>query len=244
MKNRYISILLIVLIVMGFVSCEVDNIPGPDAQLTGRIIDDLTDSLVQQDLISGSSLDFWEAGYDPVTKISLSCKQDGTYTNNMMFSATYLITTPNANWYPVDSVKGFILKQGKNTYDFRVTPYIRIKNATIAYNATTASIEARFKLEGGQLSTTLKTLTLSVHPDPRVSVAMQLPLQSSTSTKPWIKTFTNTAIPLAEQVLSIKLADNTSALKSGKVYYFRIAALTGVTGAKDNYSRAVQIQIP
>ena len=59
MKNRYISILLIVLIGMGFVSCEVDNIPSPDSQLTGRIIDDLTDSLVQQDLISGSSLDFW-----------------------------------------------------------------------------------------------------------------------------------------------------------------------------------------
>jgi hypothetical protein len=243
MKNRYLSILLIVLISMGFLSCEVDNIPGPDALLTGRIIDDLTDSLVQQDLISGSSLDFWEAGYDPVTKISLSCKVDGTYTNNMMFSGTYLITTPNANWYPVDSIKGFILKPGQNTYDFRVTPYIRVKDANIVVDTISKTIVAKFKLEGGQLSTTIKTLTLCAHPDPRVAKGMLLALQAP-SGKPWEKTFNNTSIPMSEQTLTIPLASNTTVLKSKKTYYFRIAALTGVTGARENYSKAVAIQIP
>lgn len=244
MKNRYINVLLIVLIGLVLVSCEVDNIPGPDAQLTGCIIDDLTDSLVQQDLISGSSLDFWEAGYNPVTKISLSCKNDGTYTNNLMFSGTYLITTPTTNWYPLDSIKGFILKPGKNTYDFRVTPYIRIKDVSIVVDTISKTIIAKFKLEGGQLSTTIKTLTLCAHPDPRVSKSMLLSLQATGGAKPWEKTFNSTSIPVSEQMLTIPLSTNTTTLKSGRTYYFRIAALTGVTGAKENYSKAVAIQIP
>lgn len=239
--NRMVILLLISLFTL---SCEVDNIKGPDAQLTGRIIDDLTDSLVQQDLMSGSTLDFYEAGYNPVTKISLYCKVDGTYTNNMMFSGTYLITTPTANWYPVDSVKGFILKPGKNTYDFRVIPYLRIKNTSIILDTITKTINAKFSLEGGQLSTTLKTLTLCVHSDPRVAVGMSLPLQAPNGTKPWQKTYNNTSIPASDQTLSIPLSTNTGTLKSGRTYYFRVAALSGVTGAKENYSNAVPIIIP
>ena len=49
-------------------SCELDNYDGPDATLSGRIIDKETGELVEQDIIRGTQIEFIEHGYDnPLT---------------------------------------------------------------------------------------------------------------------------------------------------------------------------------
>ena len=72
-------------------SCELDNYDGPDATLSGRIIDKETGELVEQDIIRGTQIEFIEHGYDnPLTQYMV-IKNDGTYANKMMFANDYTI---------------------------------------------------------------------------------------------------------------------------------------------------------
>ncbi len=253
-KILYHSIFLLIGLVY-FTSCELDNIPAPDAQLTGKIIDDATDSLVLQDLMSGSTLDFYEDKYGTkATKTALYIRNDGTYTNNLMFSGFYTVITPNANWYPIDSLKGFSLKPGGNSLDLRVTPYIRVKNFRVVNNA--GVIEAYFTLEGGKTTSTFKTLTLCAHSDPRVAIGLRFTVQSAaiaaTGTTPAVLATTpvftasatngNGAITNSEIKLTMNTkAPNDKVFISGRTYYFRVAALSSVSGAKENYSSAIAV---
>ena len=64
---------------------KVDNFDGPDASLSGSIIDAETNELVQTDVIEGTTIKIIEHGYDPVTPQYLRVKNDGTYSNTMLF---------------------------------------------------------------------------------------------------------------------------------------------------------------
>lgn len=239
MKAKILYFIVLITFALFVTSCELDNIPGPDAQLQGSIIDDKTGELVTQDVMQGSTIDFYEHGYNNPTKQALFIRNNGTFTNNLMFSGSYTVTTPTANWYPTDSLKNFILTPGANKYDFRVTPYLRIKNLAIVNNS--GVIEARFMLEGGQLSTTLKTMTLCAHSDHNVAIGLRFTIQGTPNNS--TKSFANVAVPVTEQNLSINLSQNTALFVAGRTYYFRVAALTGVSGAKENYSPAIKITL-
>ncbi len=240
MRTKKIYFCLLIAFAAFLPSCELDNIPGPDAQLNGLIIDDKTGELVSQDIIQGSTLDFYEHGYQNPTKRALSIKNDGSYTNNLMFSGAYTVITPAANWYPIDSIKSLVLYPGRNTFDLKVIPFIRIINLRIENNA--GVIEAKFMLEGGQPSASLKALTLCAQSDPNVAIGLRFTIQGTPNNS--TKSFNNIPIPATEQMLSVNLSQNSTLFKAGKTYYFRVAALTGVSGAKENYSKAVAIQIP
>ena len=51
----------------------------------------------------------------------------------MVFAATYDVRFENCNFYPFE-IKDFVINDGDNFYDFKVTPYLRIKNPDIVKN--------------------------------------------------------------------------------------------------------------
>lgn len=86
-------------------SCELDNYDGPDATLSGRIIDKETGELVEQDIIRGTQIEFIEHGYDnPLTQYMV-IKNDGTYANKMMFANDYTIQIRSANFPATEPVE-------------------------------------------------------------------------------------------------------------------------------------------
>ena len=114
-------------------SCELDNYDGPDATLSGRIIDKETGELVEQDIIRGTQIEFIEHGYDnPLTQYMV-IKNDGTYANKMMFANDYTIQIRSANFPATEPVE--ITIKGNTTYDFEVIPYLRIKDVQIKIEA-------------------------------------------------------------------------------------------------------------
>lgn len=105
---------------------DIDNYDGPNASLSGKIIDSTTG----EPFITGQgemSIRLWETSWgDKPSPQDLVVKQDGTYVNTKLFKATYSVLPYSGPFWPVaDTIKSFKLN-GSNTLDFELTPYLKI----------------------------------------------------------------------------------------------------------------------
>lgn len=206
-------------------SCTLDNLDGPNAQITGAIRDsiDMT-TLVEQDLVSGSTLQTYETSYATPTPYSWKIKEDGTYTNNLVFSNTYDFVLSNGNFFPY-SAEGVVINQGNNTKDFFVYPYIRIKNPKIVLSQDKTTVTATFSLEEGKPGVKVNTVQLFAFSDIHVGNPIKFTLKGSN----FQKKLNNLVIdPTITHTLSIDLTANSNLFKTGRNYFFRIGAIAGV----------------
>ena len=228
---RKIELLIIAIGLTGVLSsCELDNYEGPNASLSGSIIDAETGELVQQDIIRGTTIQLLEHGYDPVSPQFLVVKNDGTYAHSMLFANTYTVQPLRANFIEVPPQD--IEIKGETILDFTVTPYIRILEANIARNDT--KVVATFRVQQN-VTNNVRKIGLYAHSDPNVGEPMRL-----------VATENNiNAVVDPNQIftLEIDLVANSSLFVSGKPYFFRIGALIDVGEAKSNYAPAVRIDL-
>jgi hypothetical protein len=229
MKKIYLVFTTIVLISV-LSACEVDNYPGPNAALSGRFIDTETDELVQQDIVRGTMIELREHGYDPVTPQYLKVKPDGTYANALLFANTYTVQPVRGNFIAIEA-QDFEVK-GEANLDFRVMPYIRIKEPSITRNGN--KIVATFKVQQN-VTNSISKLGLYVHSDPNVGEPFRLIAVENN--------INSVADPNQVFTLELDITSNSSTLISGRHYFFRIGALINVGEAKLNYAPVVKISI-
>ena len=171
--KRILSILSCALLLTTAVSCDwfvLDNQEGWDAQVTGKIIDAKTGKPVQSE--QGAEITVVEQGWknpvsgDPVSQNqSWKIKNDGTYRNNLVFAGEYIMNTVSGANFMADPVK-FTLNKGDNTVDFNVTPFCRILNPEVKYDAATKVITATFAIEAGVSEVNnIGNVYLCVYPD-------------------------------------------------------------------------------
>jgi hypothetical protein len=231
MKNYIITLMLLMFVAL-CTSCELnelDNYKAPDAGLYGDIIDDETGELVQQDIVRGSVIEIIESGY--TVPQYLIFKNDGTYANTRLFSNTYSVQPVRGNFKVVEPQQVDI--HGQTKLDFRVTPYIRIKDPQIT--RTGDMIKATFRLEQTSVSNVLK-VGLYAHRDPHVGQTMQLAKQE----------ININAVVDPSEVYTIELdifSDADLFSNEGKTLFFRIGALIDVPEAKYNYAPAVGLKL-
>jgi hypothetical protein len=114
------------LLIFGTACTKIDNYDGPDARLSGKVIDKTTG----EPFITGQgemSIRMWETSWNtkPAPQ-DIVVKQDGTYDNTKLFSATYsILPYSGAFWPTTDTIKDFQLS-GSKSLDFELTPYLRI----------------------------------------------------------------------------------------------------------------------
>lgn len=218
------------LFVMLAYSCKLDNYDYPDAGISGSIIDAETGELIQSDLISGTTIRITEHGYDPVSPQYLRVKTDGSYANELLFANTYSVQPYDRNFVQIDEQD---VKIGKNTkLDFRVTPYIRVKDASITKEGN--NVIATFRLQK-TTPDAISKIGLYAHSEPIVGEPIRL---------------VTTERVLNRQVdedevhkIAINVARNSALIKANKSYFFRIGAVSNFGGAKFNYAPAQQINI-
>jgi len=212
-----------------FSSCELLNYDGPDAQFHGAIVDEETGDTIPQDIIDGSVIDFIEQGFKvPATQV-LIIKVDGTFRDNLMFSADYKMLPARGNFITPDTVN-ITLAPGDNTYDFQVRPYSRIKDVQleIAEQGGDNYLLAKFKID--QLTDDpVKSIMLAVDKNPNVGrrfneAFFERPVGSVVG-------------PEEEQLLWILLSRFTE----GDEYYIRIGALIDIPEAKYNWNNAIKL---
>ncbi|SDM48931.1 Protein of unknown function [Catalinimonas alkaloidigena] len=226
---KIFSVLLLFAGLALFTSCELnqlDNYDPPTAGLYGRFIDEATGEPVEQDIIRGTVIELIEHGYDPVTPQYLIVKNDGSYANTRLFANTYTVQPVRGNFKVVEAQEVKI--EGQTELNFLVTPYIRVKEATITREGDL--VTATFKLEQTSVSNVLK-VGLYAHPDPHVGEPMHLEKEEQN---------VSTAVD-PNQVFTLEMDLSTTPLESGTTYFFRIGALIDVPEAKYNYAPAVAV---
>lgn len=159
---------------------EYDNYDGPNAQITGRLLDVKTGAKIGVEAAQTSAWDWstWsmktttecgalvvaEQGFIPPTwqgnpedyelqesdQIWL-VRFDGMYTNNIVFAGNYRLSTRLLPCYEPEN-NLFELKKGKNKMDIGLVPYCRIVDPVISYDAAAKQIVATFYVELGDPS--------------------------------------------------------------------------------------------
>jgi hypothetical protein len=247
MKKIYYLIFLITGLLIGATSCQKDNIPGPDAQVFGAIRDSVGGGLVETDLINGSVIGTYELGEyagNPELRNWL-VMQNGEYRNNLVFSNTYRIEFMSCNFFPY-KIPELVIKPGANQIDFKVVPFIRIKDLSITHDATGNKINATFKLQAGKTTVKLSSITLYVFTDMYVGEYIKKTISAGTGVPTRSFTPAATIDPEAIYTLSIDLAANASVFSVHRNYYFRVGAKASQTGAgtiRSNYAPYVKIAL-
>lgn len=230
--NKFKYILIIVLVSTLFTSCELDNLDGPNAGLFGRVLDEDSGELVEQDIIRGGELQIWEQGIPNVTPQTLNYKVDGTYKDSKLFAGTYKVIPLRTNFNPIDTIVVNI--QGQTELDIMVRPYIRILNPSITKTGNV--VTATFSLEQTLFGNVSK-IGLYAGADANVGEPIRL-----------VKAEQNinaSVFPLnPQQTYTISIdADTEQDLQVGSLYYFRIGALYDAPNARFNYATAVAVQL-
>ncbi|MBP3237190.1 MAG: DUF3823 domain-containing protein [Bacteroidales bacterium] len=209
---------------------KVDNFDGPDASLSGSIIDAETNELVQTDVIEGTTIKIIEHGYDPVTPQYLRVKNDGTYSNTMLFKNTYTVQPDQRNFFQIDEQE--IEIKNNTILDFKVIPYVRISNLNVTKVANT--VIATFNLSSSDGSP-VKTISMFASNQPTVGNAIYSAISS--------KALNILPDPNHTFTLTLNVAKNSAYFTEGKDYYFRVGALSSIGGAKYNYAAPVKLNI-
>lgn len=146
MMNLMKKLLYILPVLLVATSCswfKLDNQEGWNASIEGKIIDSVTGEPVQAE--QGNPLTVYELGWDNEVPQNWAIKNNGTYKNALVFAGKYRMNTINAN-YVADPVE-FTVNKGNNTVDFRVTPFLRISDVNITYDAAGKKINATCTVE-------------------------------------------------------------------------------------------------
>ncbi|WP_439557060.1 DUF3823 domain-containing protein [Dyadobacter sp.] len=225
---KKLSNTIFLLLALALTSCSIDNYPAPDAQLFGTILDIDTNEPVEQDIIRGSAIEYIEHGYASQTKQLMIFKNDGSYRNNLVFANTYTIAPVRGNFVPLTPQE--VNVNGATQLDFKVQPYIRVKDAKI--EKVGSKVVATFKLQQTVINNVRK-IGLYAHPEPSVGEPMRTALveQEINGVVDANKVYT----------LELDVASNSNVLKTGNQYFFRIGAIIDAPESKFNYAKAVRV---
>ena len=241
-------------------SCDwlkLDNYEGYDASITGVFKDAGTGTNVEQEckytnaysgnigVITTGYISAYELGWDYEAAQTWLIKYDGTYTNSQIFAGTYRLEAKENNFYPLIQ-DNIIINKGTNTLDWTVTPYARIIDPVIAFDATVNKFKATFKCQYGDpaKANTIFKAMLCAYPDVFVGAYLNNcsndPEASATTAIVADGTTVNTLY------INPANAANVNEFKYSRKHYFRIAVCATGTGANSskmyNFSPTVGIQ--
>lgn len=177
--KKFTQIIAVLLSVAFVTSCDLlkrDTFDGPDAEVTGRLLDAKTGELVNIEAAQVTTGSWWsqttynygalvimEQGWKDANGQPVSQEQhwfvryDGHYTNNLVFAADYKVSMKLLPVYEPEKAD-FSLSKGSNTVDFSVIPFCRIINPSFKYDSSSKKIIATFSVELGD-ETKAKNIT-------------------------------------------------------------------------------------
>jgi hypothetical protein len=242
-------IFLIPCMMLLMTSCEwfkQDNYEPYNASITGAFKDASTGNNVEQECkyvnIYGGNIgtptcgyiSAFELGWDYEAAQVWLIKYDGSYTNSQIFAGSYRLEAKENNFYPViqDNV---VISKGSNTVDWTVTPYIRIIDPSITFDASVNKFKATFKCQYGDPSktNTIYKAMFCCYPD--VFVGAYLNNCSNDPEASAIATIVANGTTVNTLYINPANAVNVNEFKYKRKHYFRIAVCATGTGVNSSY---------
>lgn len=247
--KKHITILYLLSFILIFSACEVDNYDPPAATIFGKITDQDGEPVQSDPTGQGVKIIYIQQGdFTSPDKQGINLKTDGTFEKGLIFPGVYDVVIRDANFLNIDTVKNFVVTNGRNQLDFSVQPYIKVTNLNISKNGT--MVTARFKLKTiGSNVVGVDKIQLFSYLDKLVGFGAKFSMTPSTA-----GSLTLNRVPgVAEEfTLSFDLAlqgDTFSKYPTATKFWFRVGALVRKADAspgsnpKWNYSEPVQLAI-
>ena len=233
------KLLLFALAVITLSACDmfkIDNYDSPNATLKGKILDEVTSELVQTELNSGSRFQFQDLGPEFTTGLQARViNYTGEYQDKLFFSGEYFISFNECNFYPFN-VDKLVVKKGENVFDYKVKPYIRVKNVNIRQEGNL--IVATCNLQAGHPEVRLSNVRLYAATDVHVGQGNTAhnpgPLETSTNPGGGLYQINGSSSEPIDENTTYRLYfnlshDNNKAFfKIKKNYYLRVGAIATV----------------
>ena len=175
--KKFVNILAVTLSVAVAASCsmfELDNYEGPNAKVSGKLVDAETGELIGVEAAFSQEIDWanvdwatWTFPMITVSKGSLVVNElgwkdkegnevyedqrwfirfDGRYRNDLIFAGDYRVFFKELPCYETDQVLS--LKEGENrNQDLKALPFCRIVDPKISYDKAENKVKATFKVE-------------------------------------------------------------------------------------------------
>jgi len=226
-------------------SCtDIDNYDAPDARMSGNLIDKTTG----KNFITGQgefSIRIWEMSWsDNPSPQDIPVKQDGTYYDDKLFSATYDMQPYGGPFWPAERETDLKLS-GSLSKDFEVTPYLQVTDVTHELVGTNLKLSCKLRAPITQdLPRVLEvrpfvSLTQFCGEGSRITEYSRDEYRKEINSNWWdgVGDMT-TGIGYETYVLP------DLALKSGSTYYVRVGARVEDTYRKYNYSEIIEIKVP
>ncbi len=236
---------------------ELDNFDGPNAAISGTIIDAQTKEVLAVECKFGNMfggvymgapnegyISVYEKGWDYEAAQYWHLKNDGTYRNAAIFAGEYRMEANANNFYPVTK-DNVVINEGENTMDWEVIPYVRIIDPKVEY--VNGKFVATYKCEFGDPAKANKIVNakLLCYPDTFVGVYCNYCAQDPSATSTQVVADGKTVNTLS---IDPKLSVNLAEFKyTGKYHYFRIAVCAegaqANTGRHYNYCQTIKIKL-
>lgn len=221
MKN----VIYLLLIIISIASCSIDNYDAPSATLSGKVLDNVTNDMIENGGVnSGTIIQIFEGNSkQPILSQSFP---DGHFVNAALFPGNYKLFAVGAFKMVGDTIRVAI--GGDTEADIKVLPNLRLKATIQSLVGTTATVKVEYA---------------KVHAD---QVLDQLAVVWSTINNPNLYTFfgggqqtetvTSQNLTTGEKIFTI------TGLTAGTKYYIRAGGRTNAPGSYYNYSTTIKTQ--
>lgn len=219
------NIFYLLLIIMSVASCSVDNYDAPNATLSGKVIDNVTNGMIENGgANSGTIIQIFEGNSkQPILSNSFP---DGHFVNAALFPGNYKLFAVGAFRMVGDTAR--ISITNNTEVEIKVLPNVRLKATLQSFVGTTATVKVEYS---------------KVHADQTLN---QLAVVWSTIDNPNLFTFfgggQKTETVTSQNLTSGEKIFTITGLRAGTKYYIRAAGRTFAPGNFYNYSTTIMIQ--
>lgn len=212
---------------------QYDNVPGPNAQINGKLIDVKTGEKIGVEASSSDAgaLVVIEKGWDYEADQTWMVRFDGMYTNNLVFAGDYVFSTKKLPCYqPANDA--FTIKEGKNRMNISLVPFCRILNPEIRYDAESKKVIATFSVELGDPSGADKITNVALCANTQLFVGCNY--QNLAKNDPGAKMKNVNPGETVTLEIDTTLPANADLFRYKQTRYFRIAAMASGNGFNTN----------
>jgi hypothetical protein len=225
MKMNMKKLLYLLVTIILITGCSIDNYDAPNATLSGRVIDNLTNEMIENGGVnSGTIIQIFEGtSKQPILSQSFS---DGHFINAALFPGNYRLFAVGAFKMVTDTMS--ITISAKTEVDIKVLPNVRLKATLQSIVGTTATVKVEYT---------------KVHSE---QVLNQLAVIWSTINNPNLFTFfgggQKTETVTSQNLTAGEMIFTITGLTAGTKYYIRAAGRTNAAGSYYNYSKTITTQ--
>lgn len=238
-KIQSIFTVVYIMLVVFFSACSIDNYDGPDATITGKVIDEITQQPLITEQPNGFRIEYREISWDPKASLQYFWgKADGTFRNTKIFAGEYQIRPVEGAFVTPELQTAKLSGGGQADLTFTVRPCMSIKNVDIIKSIGTLGdpgVKATFTLQNNVPIQGTTDYRVMVSPNQYTGANIFDPDLSSGAV--------SFAVGDMNSEISVELyGRGTAKFLPGRKYYVRVAARTNNGSGRYNFSPIVEIE--